>query len=127
MPTVGNYSAIHDGNFKLSSGGDKHHDDQFKLPAGAPRYEAILAFRVLPDSGTNLFLIVELNGFNVFQGTVIAVAPSNDFRTVHEIIEVKDPAILKSGALPNTIRFKLASGSGAVTCSDVVLWYKHDV
>ena len=125
MTTVVDYGAILDSNFKLSTGGDKQQSFQFQLPASAPRYPAVLAFRVLPDSGTNVFLIVEVNGLNVFQATLMATAGINNFRTVHEIVEAKNPAILKSGI--NTIDFKLTSGSGAGTFSDIVLWWKHDV
>jgi hypothetical protein len=124
MPTVADYSAILDSNFTLSIGGDTHQDFQFLLPADAPRYPGILAFRTYPNaSGTNLFFVVELNGINVFQATLASDGTS--FRTVHEVIEPKTPSILKGGS--NTINFKLTGGSGAVVFSDLVLWWKRDV
>src|SRR4051812_34634016 len=125
MATAVNYTTILDSNFKLSAGGDKKQSFQFQLPASAPRHASILGFRVLPDSGSNFFFVVAVNNSNVFQATLAAPGGINNFRTVHEIVEVKEPAILQNGV--NTIEFTLTGGSGAGTFSDIVLWWKYDV
>src|SRR3954462_15776706 len=123
MVRITDFVTISDVNVTLATDGSKEESQVFALPIDAPRFSAILAFRVLPNSGTNLFFVAELNGVNVFQATLVS-APTA-FRTVHEIIEAKDPAILKGGL--NELKLKLTGGSGSVVFSDPVLWYKHDV
>jgi hypothetical protein len=122
MPTLANYSTIQDKWFKLAAGEDIQQF-KFQLPPSARNYPAILAFRVEEGKGWGLEFMVELNGFNVYQGQVdVCPAP---LRTVHEIVEVKNPPVLANGV--NTIEFKLNGSFGNVTLSDVVLWWKQDV
>src|SRR5262249_30229985 len=96
---------------------ETHHTDkliQYKRKASDGERQRLKVFVTIGVMSRKLSFIENLfPGFNVFQATLVAPAGINNFRTVHEIIEIKDPAMswaksyLKSGinqqeSLPNS-------------------------
>ena len=123
MTTLVDYTIVTDPHFDLSTNGNKSWEKDFAIPPGAPSFNAILSFNLLPTSGCNAVLVVELNDRKVFQGTVKAPAGTNEFRAVNEVISLENPPVMKNGS--NHLEFKLTGGAGQMTIADVILWTKH--
>jgi hypothetical protein len=119
MPRVADYVILSDAPVELKIGADIDKDFDFSLPANAHLgSRAILACILDPAKAEDLNVKLSINGKSVLDLEL----DTGVYRTVHEVIQTD---ILKAGA--NTATFKLVSGKGTLTVSDIVLWFQCDV
>jgi len=118
MKEVCDYSVIKDGTFILNPNQD--HTTTFKLPNDAKIDSYSVLFYMLdPSSGAdNLTYDVEINSKKVGSASLSGGVT----RSKHEAVQKN---ILKHGS--NSIQFEVKSGSGSVTFSDVILYFRRDI
>jgi hypothetical protein len=111
-----NYVVIRDTPVTLSSPNGEI-DEQFGFDADGARDDraTVLVWRARPGDPA-AEVTVTLNGALV-QTVNFGVGVE---RTFHEAVEA---GVLKETG--NNIRFEVTSGSGALTLSDVIMWYKQ--
>lgn len=109
---------VADGSFELSK--DQEHVINFDLESDllSTDHSAVIAFMVTASgSGTKEFEVDINDKTDVFRQTSDSESRS--------MLEVVDKGLLKTGS--NTVQFRMESGSGSLTFSDVVLWYQRNI
>src|SRR5687767_10526370 len=112
-----NYRILNDGRFTLAAGEDKLFGP-FNLPDGtlvAGKHRPILAFVVkpAPQQDTILFRL-DFNDSPQINTSLSVDESGGRWETLNANIAVVGN---------NTIQFRVISGSGSITFSEVVLWY----
>ena len=119
MATLADYIALQDGSITLSK--DQEKTFEFRLPSNTSLGEGdtrfVLSFMIDPSGSANKNYDIDVNDVRVNDFTVSHSEP----RTVTEVINGTKFAL--SG--DNTIQFRMESGSGSITISDVVLWFQR--
>jgi hypothetical protein len=109
---------VSDGSFEL--GKDQEHVVNFDLESDllSTDHSAVLTFMVTASgSGTKEFEVDINDETDVFRQTSNSEARA--------MLEVVDKGLLRVGS--NSIQFRMESGTGSLTFSDVVLWYQRNI
>jgi hypothetical protein len=125
MAGAADFTIIRHGPTALIDPINPEHADTFTLPNDVDVQQgAILGLLVDTNVADNLRLQVSINTH-----PVESTAPykGDVFNTIDEIIQPIDAhhGTLQPG--PNTITYKMTTGTGNVAVSDVVLWWRHKV
>ncbi len=109
---------VADGSFALSR--DQEHVINIDLESDllSTDHSAVLSFMVTASgSGTKEFEVDINDTTDVFRSTSNSEARA--------VVEVVDKGLLQVGS--NTLQFRMESGSGSLTFSDVVLMYQRNI
>jgi hypothetical protein len=118
MKEVCEYNVIKDGSFNLEANEDKTYTFNLPNDAKIERY-SVLFYKLDPSSSaSNLKYDIEINSTKVESGSLTGGV----MRSKHEAVQAN---ILTHGS--NSIQYEVKSGSGSVTFSDVILYYRRDV
>lgn len=117
MPSVADYIIITDGSFTL--GVNQERTFTFSLSGTISNVAPIIAFQVDPANNSNLSFAVEINDQQVYNATTSVTIR----RGIWEVFGLN---ILDTNG-NNTVQFRVESGTGTITFSDVILWYKRQV
>lgn len=124
MSILADYRVLADGSFSPVP----NQDLSVLLPTNLVQgggHQPVLSFRL--DTGLPSDLMLRVRTANsLYPGFVTACTAtfnSDIAYTIHEAIEINN---LQGGVI-NTVRFERLGGTGVLTISDVVLWYKRNV
>lgn len=120
MATLADYMALQDKGITLSK--DQETTLKFEFPSnvnlGTEDTRLVLTFMMDPSGTAEKNYDIDVNDDRVNSFTVSHTEP----RTVTEVLT--GLKFTKSGE--NTIQFRMESGGGSITISDVVLWFQRD-
>ena len=124
--TIASYVPLLDADFTISGTGDER-----TFPLNVPLEHIsgtggwdVLQFRVTTRNSDNLRFVAEVNPHRpdgvpteFIQEFTYGPSDTNLTRGFHELLR----SVVDSG---NDLRFRISGGSGAVTISDIILWYR---
>ena len=120
MSTLADYIALQDGPVTLSR--DQETTFGFSFPGnvnlGDGDTRLVLSYMLDSSGGANKNYDIDVNDVRVNDFTVSDGEP-------HAVSEVINGSKFAASG-ENTIQFRMESGSGSITFSDVVLWFQRD-
>ena len=122
MPRIADYLIVTQPRFTLKTGVDIDREFNFTLESQASLgSRAVLMFEVfVASSVNNLLFEARINGSSQISHTYTGFQSN----TVHTIV---DASLLRTGNNANNINFRILSGTGGLSISDVVLFYQRDI